>query len=291
MQTFANNPIKAGIWMMGSVLSFTLMAVAGRQVLHELDTFEVMAYRSIMGVFVVLVIAKASGTINEINIQQLRLHLTRNITHFVGQNLWFFALNAITLAQLFAFEFSVPVWVALFAPFFLSEKLTLKRFMAASIGFIGILIVARPDEIGLTPGILAAALCAICFTGTGIATKLLTRKQSITCILFWLTMMQTIFGVICAGYDFQITVPSKSTLPWVVVIGFAGLTAHFCITRALQLADAMVVYPMDFVRLPIATAVGVLFFDEPIQIFVFIGAIIILGANFLNIMSSRNTPT
>ena len=104
-------------------------------------------------------------------------------------------------------------------------------------------------------------------------------------------MMQTIFGVICAGYDFQITVPSKSTLPWVVVIGFAGLTAHFCITRALQLADAMVVYPMDFVRLPIATAIGVLFFDEPIQIFVFIGAIIILGANFLNIMSSRNSPT
>ena len=152
MQTFANDPIKAGIWMMGSVLSFTLMAVAGRQVLHELDTFEVMAYRSLMGVFVVLVIAKASGTIKEINTQQLRLHLTRNITHFIGQNLWFFALNAITLAQLFAFEFSVPVWVALFAPFFLSEKLTLKRFTAASIGFIGILIVARPDQIGLTPG-------------------------------------------------------------------------------------------------------------------------------------------
>ena len=69
MQTFVNDPIKAGIWMMGSVLSFTLMAVAGRQVLHELDTFEVMAYRSLMGVFVVLVIAKVSGTINEINIQ------------------------------------------------------------------------------------------------------------------------------------------------------------------------------------------------------------------------------
>ena len=291
MQKFANDPIKAGIWMMGSVLSFTLMAVAGRQVLHELDTFEVMAYRSLMGVFVVLVIAKASGTIKEINTQQLRLHLTRNITHFIGQNLWFFALNVITLAQLFAFEFSVPVWVALFAPFFLSEKLTLKRFTAASIGFIGILIVARPDQIGLTPGILAAALCAICFTGTGIATKLLTRRQSITCILFWLTMMQAILGVLCAGYDFQITIPSKSTLPWVILIGFAGLTAHFCITRALQLADAMVVYPMDFVRLPIATAVGVLFFDEPIQIFVFIGAVIILGANFLNIMSSRNTQT
>ena len=72
-------------------------------------------------------------------------------------------------------------------------------------------------------------------------------------------MMQAILGVLCAGYDFQITIPSKSTLPWVILIGFAGLTAHFCITRALQLADAMVVYPMDFVRLPIATAWCIIF--------------------------------
>lgn len=287
MKTFNNDPIKAGIWMMGSVVSFTLMAVAGREVLHELDTFEVMTYRSLMGILIVIFIAKYSGTIDEINTKKLSLHLMRNITHFVGQNLWFFALTAITLPQLFAFEFSVPIWVALFAPFFLSEKLTKKRLLAALIGFFGILIVARPDNIGFTPGIIAAALCAICFTGTGIATKLLTRTQSITCILFWLTVMQAVLGIICAGFDFDIRLPSSSTLPWVVLIGIAGLTAHFCITRALQLADAIVVYPMDFVRLPLATTIGVLFYSEPIQIFVFVGAAIILGANFLNIISEK----
>ena len=181
----------------------------------------------------------------------------------------------------------MPIWVALFAPIFLQEKLTRRRLFAALIGFFGILIVARPDNIGVTPGIIAAALCAICFTGTGIATKLLTRTQSITCILFWLTLMQAILGIICAGYDFDITFPSPSSLPWVILIGIAGLVAHFCITKALQLADAIVVYPMDFVRLPLATAVGVLFYNEPIQILVFVGAAIILGANFLNIISEK----
>lgn len=288
MKTFTNDPIKAGIWMMGAVVSFTLMAVAGREVLHELDTFEVMTYRSIMGILIVFFIAKYSGTLDEINIQNLSLHLIRNITHFIGQNLWFFAVTAITLPQLFAFEFSVPIWVALFAPIFLSEKLTKRRLLAALIGFIGILIVARPGDLGLNPGIIAAALCAICFTGTGIATKLLTRTQSITCILFWLTVMQAILGIICAGYDFDIQLPSSSTLPWVILIGVAGLTAHFCITRALQLADAIVVYPMDFVRLPLATTVGVLFYSEPIQFLVFVGSAIILGANFLNIISEKS---
>ena len=290
MNTFANDPIRAGLWMMGAVVSFTLMAVAGREVLHELDTFEVMMYRSLMGICIVLIFSKVAGTVNEINVQQLTLHLTRNITHFIGQNLWFFAVTAITLPQLFAFEFSVPIWVALFAPIFLSEKLTKRRLFAALIGFFGILIVARPDNIGVTPGIIAAALCAICFTGAGIATKLLTRTQSITCILFWLTVMQAILGIICAGYDFDISFPSQSSLPWVILIGLAGLLAHFCITKALQLADAIVVYPMDFVRLPLATAVGVLFYNEPIQLLVFVGAAIILGANFLNIISEKQNP-
>ena len=60
MKTFTNDPIKAGIWMMGAVVSFTLMAVAGREVLHELDTFEVMTYRSIMGILIVLFILNYS---------------------------------------------------------------------------------------------------------------------------------------------------------------------------------------------------------------------------------------
>ena len=141
MNTFANDPIRAGLWMMGAVVSFTLMAVAGREVLHELDTFEVMMYRSLMGICIVLIFSKVAGTVNEINVQQLTLHLTRNITHFIGQNLWFFAVTAITLPQLFAFEFSVPIWVALFAPIFLSEKLTKRRLFAALIGFLGILII------------------------------------------------------------------------------------------------------------------------------------------------------
>ena len=102
--------------------------------------------------------------------------------------------------------------------------------------------------------------------------------------------MQAILGIICAGYDFDISFPSQSSLPWVILIGLAGLLAHFCITKALQLADAIVVYPMDFVRLPLATGVGVLFYNEPIQLLVFVGAAIILGANFLNIISEKQNP-
>jgi len=273
--------------MMGAVVSFTSMAVAGREVAFELDTFEIMTYRSLLGIIVVLVVGRFAGTLHQINTRKIKLHLIRNSFHFLGQNLWFYALTVITLPQLFAFEFSVPLWIALFAPFFLSERLTRARLAAAVVGFAGILIVARPDQIGLTPGIIAAAIAALAFTGTGIATKLLTRTQTVTCIMFWLTLMQGVLGLIFAGYDGDIAVPSTETLPWIILIGFAGLFGHFCITRALQVAPAIVVYPMDFVRLPLAAVVGILFYDEPFQVLVFVGAAIIVSANYLNIRAEQ----
>ena len=282
-----SHPLKAALWMMGAVVSFTSMAVAGRAVSFELDTFEIMLYRSLLGIVVVLTVGGVAGTLNQLNTRNMPLHLVRNASHFLGQNLWFYALTVITLPQLFAFEFSVPLWVALFAPFFLAEKLTKARLASAVVGFVGILIVARPDQIGLNAGIVAAAVAAIGFTGSGIATKLLTRQQSITSIMFWLTVMQACFGLVCAGYDGDITLPSAQSLPWVILIGLAGLLAHFCITRALQIAPAIVVYPMDFVRLPLATIIGILFYQEPLQWLVFLGAAIILAANFLNIRSEH----
>jgi drug/metabolite transporter (DMT)-like permease len=284
-------PIKAAIWMMGAVFSFTSMAVAGREVAYQLDTFELMTFRSVIGLVVVLTIAGFAGTVHQINTRNMRLQLLRNTSHFIGQNLWFYAVTVITLPQLFSFEFSVPLWVALFAPFFLAEKLTPIRFGSAIVGFVGILIVARPDQIGLSPGIIAAALCALFFAATGISTKLLTRNHSTTNILLWLTLIQLVLGLITAGYDGDIALPTVDTLTWVIVVGLAGLFAHFCITNALQIAPAMFVYPMDFVRLPLATIIGIIYYDEPFAIAVFIGALIILLANFINIWSENRKPS
>ena len=187
------------------------------------------------------------------------------------------------LAQVFALEFSSPLWVALAAPFFLNERLTLIRAVSAILGFGGILIVARPSLTTFDPGLVAAALAAIGFAGSAIFTKMLTRDQSITCIMFWLTAMQAVFGLICAGYDGDIAVPSAAMWPWVFLVGCAGLLAHFCLTKALTIAPATIVIPFDFLRLPVIAAIGMLVYGEALDIFVLIGAIIIFGANYLNI--------
>jgi len=277
--------IQAAIWMTGTIVSFSAMAVSGREISFELDTFEIMMYRSIIGLIIVLLLAKLFKTHREISTQNLSLHFYRNLSHFTGQNLWFYALTLIPFAQLFAFEFSVPLWVMLAAPFLLGERLTNIRIISILVGFIGILIVTRPWLAGLAPGIIPAALCAIGFACSVIFTKQLTQKVSITCILFWLTSMQLLMAIICAGYDGDISLPSSSNFIWIIIIGIGGLLAHFCITKALQLAPATVVTPIDFCRLPVIAAIGYVFYNESLDIFIIGGAIIIFIANYINIWS------
>jgi drug/metabolite transporter (DMT)-like permease len=140
-------------------------------------------------------------------------------------------------------------------------------------------------EIG--PGIIAAALAAIGFAASVMATKGLSRSQTTLCILFWLTVMQTIFGIVCSGYDGDIAWPSVSAVPWVAIVGFGGLVAHYCLTRALQLAPATVVAPLDFARLPLIAVVGMVFYGEALEFAVFAGALLIFLANYLNIRAEQ----
>lgn len=282
-----NPTLRACLWMIGAIVSFTSMAIAGRQVSFALDTFEIMTYRSLLGIGIVMASAAFAGTWRQINTRQLGLHTIRNVAHFTGQNLWFFAITMIPLAQVFALEFTTPIWVLLLSPLLLNERLTRIGLIAALIGFAGVLLVTRPGSAPVSPGLIAAALCAVFFAFSAIFTRRLTRTQTITCILFYLTTMQFVFGLICAGYDGDIALPDATTLPWLVLIGCAGLFAHFCLTTALSLAPASIVMPIDFVRLPAIAIVGALVYREPIDPFIIFGAALIFGGNYLNISQGR----
>ncbi|KPP87763.1 MAG: Permeases of the drug/metabolite transporter (DMT) superfamily [Rhodobacteraceae bacterium HLUCCO07] len=279
-----SNPfVLAALWMSGAILSFSTMAIAGREVSYQLDTFEIMMYRSFVGIVIVLGLATLTGTWREIQRRDLRTHAIRNFAHFAGQNLWFHAITLIPLAQVFALEFTSPIWVVLLSPLILGERLTPVRLLSALIGFCGILIVARPSTDSFDIGILMAAGSAICFAMTTMLTKKLTRTETVTCILFYLTVMQAVFGIVCAGIDGDIALPDAANVPLIVLIGCAGLLAHFCIAKALSLAPATVVTPIDFTRLPVIAVLGMLLYQEPLDLFVLLGAAVIFGGNYLNI--------
>ena len=264
-------------------MSFSAMAVAGREAAAELDTFEIMTYRSIAGLVIVLAFAAATGALHELRGGAMRLHFIRNTAHFAATNLWFFAVATIPLAQVFAFEFATPLWTAAMAPFLLGERLTPGRIAATAVGFAGILIIVRPGFIEFSPGVGAAVFCAVGFAAAAVATRKLVQVQSVTAILFWMSALQSVFSIVCAGADGDIRLPSQATLLPIALIAVCGLTAHLCLTNALKIAPATVVMPLDFARLPAIAVVGLLVYGEAVDVYMAAGAGIILCANYANI--------
>jgi drug/metabolite transporter (DMT)-like permease len=283
----ASQPLKAAVWMIGTMVSFSLMAISGRELAPELNTFEIMFFRSLIGLVLVVTIGTLSGTLHQIKTDRLGLHMLRNTAHFTGQNLWFLAVAFIPFSQVFALEFSTPLWVALLAPVFLGEALTRRRLLSVGIGFSGVLIVARPDFSQLNPAILAAMACAICFACSLMTTKKLTIDQSTTCILFWLTLMQLGMGLVAVVLTGSLSAPQGIDYIWVTTVSICGLTAHFCIARALALAPAIVVIPLDFLRLPLISLIGFLAYNEAFEWAVVFGAMLIFTAVLINLQAER----
>jgi drug/metabolite transporter (DMT)-like permease len=280
------NLFGAALWMLGAVVSFTAMAVAGREVFKELDVYQLMFYRGAIGLVLVLIFAGLSkGGFRQFRTRRLRLHFFRNMIHLVGQFGWFFALGLIPLAQLFALEFTTPLWIALLAPFLLGEKLTKTRLAAVAFGFAGVVVVLRPGLEEINLGSIVMLIGAVGFAGAMMFTKHLSPTEQPLTIIFYMTVMQTPVGLLLAFS--QLHWPGPVTAMWLVLVAVLGFTAHYCIARALSLADAMVVAPMDFIRLPLIAVIGVLLYSEPLELWVLLGGVLVLLGNYGNLMAER----
>jgi len=275
----------AALWMIGSIVSFSLMAVSGREAGQVIETAELLTWRGIIGLAVIVIILAVTGRFNEVRTNRMPLHLIRNVGHFFGQYCWYYAVTLIPLAQLFALEFTSPIWVALFAPFILGERFTRIKALAILVSFAGVLIVVRIWADGFVSefsgGQVWGLLGALGFAVNMVSTKRLTSTETTLCILFWLVVLQTPMALIVAG-ELPMVPPNAWIWLWVIVLSLAGLCAHFCLAQAFRYADATVVTPMDFVRLPVIAIVGALAYAEPLLWNVLIGGALIFLGNYIN---------
>jgi len=274
----------ATLWMMGTLASFMVMAIAGRELAGELSTFQILFFRSVIGLLIIGYLLHLNGW-HQIRTGATKTHILRNIAHFGGQFGWFYGLAFIPLAEVFAIEFTVPVWTAILAVFILGERMSGPRLIAIGLGITGMLIIVRPGMEVMKPAALAVLAGAICYSIAYIKTKKLAHIDSPLCILFYMTVIQLPLGLIPAIYDWHW--PSLSVWPWIMLVGVTALTAHYCITRAMQLMDATVVVPMDFLRLPLIAGVGYLLYSEPLDWAIICGALIMLIGNFISIRAEK----
>jgi drug/metabolite transporter (DMT)-like permease len=283
-----NAPLAAFAWMGGALISFTCVAIAGREASRVLDTWQLMAWRGTFSLALVLLAAVLLGrTRASLATNQIGLHGARSIVHFGAQFSWLHALPLIPLAQLFALEFTSPLWVAVLAPFLIGEKLTPWRVIAALIGFAGAIVVAQPSaSMTLGRGEAFALISAFGFAFSMIGTKKLTRQDDSFKILFYMILVQAVMALCVIAWR-GLTVPPLPTILWTLAIAVAGLSAHFSLAQAFQRADAIVVAPMDFLRLPLVALVGVFLYKESLNPWVLTGGAIVVAANLINMWAEQ----
>ena len=274
----------SALWMIGTLFSFAAMAVAARELSADFGTFQILAIRSFIGLVIISALLSRSGW-QQLSLKNVKIHIVRNLAHFCGQFGWFFAIGFIPLAAVFAIEFTVPIWTAIFAALLLGERVTVARVLAIALGIAGVLVILRPGASLMHPAAFAILAGALAYGLSHTLTKKLSGRDTSLCILFYMMLIQLPLGFIPASFDW--VAPTAAHWPWLAVVGLTGLTAHYCMVRALVLSDATLVVPMDFLRLPLIALVGYAFYGEQLDGFLVAGAALILAGNLINLFWAR----
>jgi drug/metabolite transporter (DMT)-like permease len=278
----------AALWMAGWLALMLIVAVAGREATRELNVFQIMEVRSILGFFMLYPLIRINGGLAAMKTSRPLQHIGRNLIHYAAQLGWFFALTLIPLAQVVSIEFTMPIWTAILAARFLGERITVWKISAIVLGVAGVIVILRPATGEINPGQMIALGAAVGFGISVAMMKSLTRTETTLTIIFWMLVIQAAAGFFPSLYVW--TWPSAYAWGWIVVIAFCGTFSHFCMARAMLYADATVVVPMDFLRVPLTAAAGWLIYSERLDIFTVLGAALILTGNLLNLKPADPVP-
>jgi drug/metabolite transporter (DMT)-like permease len=276
--------LKVALWMIAGLLSTSMMAVSIREIGPSLSPFQILFVRSLLGTLIVASVIRASGHINLFFTKKLKLHLTRSVLHFCGQYGWIMGVTLLPLAEVFAIEFTAPIWTLIMAAVFLKEPLTREKLGSIFSALMGVWIIVDPGSDIIKPASLMMLGTALFFAATFVVTKVLAFTESPLTVLFYMSAVQCVLG-----FGFAIgnwVEPSVFQWSWMVMLALAGLGAHFSITKALQLAETSLVVTIDLLRLPLISLVGILFYGEYGSVTLFIGASLILAGNGINIYAN-----
>jgi drug/metabolite transporter (DMT)-like permease len=281
-----SNLARVILWMVGALLSFSVMAVSIRELARGgLSIFEILAIRSGVALLVLFVLLAVRPDLRvHARPRRMRLNFFRNTVHYASQFSWALSLTMLPLATVFALEFTMPAWTALLAVWFLHERMTPSRLGVVVLGLVGVLVILRPGIASFNPAAFLVLLAAFGYAITMITTKMLTTTETTFGIVFWMAVIQFPLSLIGSDLAAFLHFEMRHILP-AIGVGTAGLTSHYCLSNAFRSGDATLVVPLDFMRIPLIAVVGWAFYGERLDIFVLLGALIIVSGVLWNLRS------
>ena len=281
--------VRALLWSATAGLLFVVLNSLMRALALTLDPFQTQFLRYLMGFFVMLPFMLRAG-LAAYRPKNIGGQFTRGAVHTVGLCLWFLALPAITIADVTAIGFTTPIFIMLGAVLLFKEPMRWERWLAAAIGFAGVVIVVAPKLTG-TGGLWNLVMLASSpvFAASFLITKALTRYERAEVIVAWQSITVTLLSLPLALWHWQ--TPTAGQLLLCLVCGLLGSTAHYCLTRSYATADISATQSIKFLDLVWATLIGWLAFgDQPSRSTIVGGVVICAATLWIAQRESRRPP-
>lgn len=271
-----SDTMRGMLWMLGAVAGLAGVAIAVRALKPDINTFELLFLRALIGLVVITAVALPRGW-RTLATKRPGFHLVRNMVHIGAQYCVFYAIVILPLAEITSIEYTIPAMTAAIAALFLGERVSRHRWIGMAVSFIGAMFIVRPGFVEVPPAMLFVIAGAALFSINNILVKLLTRTDSATTIVFTMNAIQAVLLAGPALYFW--TPPEWRHAPWILLLGLSGIAVHYCMSRALTLADTSVLFPLDFLRLPFIAVIAWALWGETFSPWTVLGATIIIASS------------
>ncbi len=272
-----HSPVHGVLWMTAAALGFSVAIGFVRHLSDTYTTFEIAFFRQVLGIVVTSFWVWRVGS-GVLKTRLIHFHFVRAMLGYGGLVAGYYAVTLISIADAQALQFTLPFFTIIFAAWALKETIRAHRWAATIIGFAGALIIIRPGFAEINAGMLVALAAAALFAGADVTIRFLSGRDSIGAIIFYGFVIQLPVGL-AASIPGWVT-PSLAELPLIIVFAAIAVAAQWCLTRSLAVAEASLVSPVLYVRLPFAALIGFVFFDQVTDAWTWIGAAIMFASTF-----------
>lgn len=261
------------LWTLVAGLCFVLLNTLSRYLTTQIDPMQSQFLRYFCGLLVMLPLLWRSG-LAAYKPRHIGGQFLRGLVHTAALGLWFVALPHISLADMTALGFTTPIFIMIGAWLFLREPMRWERWLAALVGFSGVLIVVGPQLSG-SGGYYSLVMLASSpvFAASFLITKALTRYEKAGVIVLWQSITVTLLSLPLALLHWQ----APTLAQWVgyLVCGLLGSSAHYCLTRSYGVADISATQSLKFLDLVWATLMGWLVFSDQPSHYTLMGGLLI----------------
>ncbi len=264
--------------MFCAVVSFCVMAIGIKEMSSQVSSFQIIFFRSLIGLITILIFFRKK--VIKPNFLMIKDHLFRNFFHLIGQYGWIIGIVSLSLAEVTAIEFSVPIWILIIAFFFLKEGLTIQKVVSVILGFLGILAILQPSFEVINVKSVIVLLSAVSYAIAHTSTKKLTSKYTSLDIVFMMCLIQIPISFFFVFTD--LSYPSLSDLFYLFIVGISAIIAHFTMAKAMEYEEISAIISIDYFRLPILVIIGILMYNEKFEILYLIGGTLIFVGNWIN---------